>query len=256
MNFKLLNRIVLSLLLCGGALVLFGLLSPWLVAGALMGYLVFLLIVSTNVQFNFFVPAFNRNPEVPGKMVAISFDDGPVENTLKILELLEKYNVKASFFCIGKNIEEHPEIFKSVLSRGHFVGNHSYSHPLGMGFLSTARIVEEIQGCDKIALRVGGVRLSCFRPPFGVINPRTKKALELTGHKVIGWNVRSYDAVLTSQRFILHRIFKKIKPGDVILLHDSKAHSVDILEQLLLFLQTNQYTTLRVDTLFQIDAYN
>ena len=110
MNFKLLNRIVIGLLITGGILVLFGLISIWLIAGGILGYLVFLLIVSTNVQFNFFVNAFNRNPEVSGKKVAITFDDGPVENTLKILEILDKYNVKASFFCIGKNIEENPEM--------------------------------------------------------------------------------------------------------------------------------------------------
>jgi len=235
---------------------MFGLISFWSIAGGILGYLVFLLIVSTNVQFNFFVNSFNRNPEVSGKKVAITFDDGPVENTLKILEILDKYNVKASFFCIGKNIEENPEIFKAILQKGHFVGNHSYSHTRKMGFLSTAKIVEEIRKCDEIALRVGGVKLESFRPPFGVINPRTKKALEITGHKVIGWNVRSYDAILNSKRYILNRILKKIKPGDVILLHDSKPQTADILEQLLLFLQTNQYTTLRVDNLFQIDAYN
>jgi len=256
LNFKLLNRIVIGLLLTGGILVLFGLISIWLIAGGILGYLAFLLIVSTNVQFNYFVNAFNRNPEVSGKKVALTFDDGPVENTLKILEILDKYNVKASFFCIGKNIEKNPEIFKSILQKGHFVGNHSYSHTRKMGFLSTAKIVEEIQKCDEVAMKIGGVDLKSFRPPFGVINPKTKKALEITGHKVIGWNVRSYDAVLNSKRFILNRILKKIKPGDVILLHDSNTQTVDILEQLLLFLQANHYTTLRVDNLFKIDAYN
>ncbi len=256
MNFKLLNRIVIGLLLTGGILLLFGLISIWLILGGILGYLAFLLIVSTNVQFNYFVNAFNRNPEVSGKKVAITFDDGPVENTLKILEILDKYNVKASFFCIGKNIEKNPEIFKSILQKGHFVGNHSYSHTRKMGFLSTAKIVEEIQKCDEVAMKIGGVNLNSFRPPFGVINPNTKKALEITGHKVIGWNVRSYDAVLNSKRYILNRILRKIKPGDVILLHDSNTQTVDILEQLLLFLQTNHYTTLRVDNLFKIDAYN
>jgi peptidoglycan/xylan/chitin deacetylase (PgdA/CDA1 family) len=247
---------VVGFLITGGILAMFELISFWSIAGAILGYLVFLLIVSTNVQFNFFVNAFNRNPEGSGKKVAITFDDGPVENTLEILKILDKYNVKASFFCIGKNIEENPEIFKSIIQKGHFVGNHSYSHTRKMGFLSTAKIVEEIQKCDEIAFSVGGVKLNSFRPPFGVINPRTKRALEITGHKVFGWNVRSYDAVLNSKRYILNRILKKIKPGDVILLHDSKPQTADILEQLLLFLQTNQYTTLRVDNLFQIDAYN
>jgi len=256
LKFKLLNRIVIGLLIMGGILALFGLISIWLISGGILGYLAFLLIVSTNVQFNFFVDAFNRNPEVSGKKVAITFDDGPVENTVKILEILDKYNVKASFFSIGKNIEKNPEIFKSILQKGHFVGNHSYSHTRKMGFLSTAKIVEEIQKCDEVAMKIGGVKLKSFRPPFGVINPKTKKALEITGHKVIGWNVRSYDAVLNSKRYILNRILKKIKPGDVILLHDSNIQTVDILEQLLLFLQTNHYTILRVDNLFQIDADN
>ncbi len=256
MNFKLLNRIVIGLLLTGGILVLFGLISIWLITGGILGYLAFLLIVSTNVQFNYFVNAFNRNPEVSGKKVALTFDDGPVENTVQILGILDKYNVKASFFCVGKNIEKNPEIFKSILQKGHFVGNHSYSHTRKMGFLSTAKIVEEIQKCDEVAMKIGGVHLNSFRPPFGVINPKTKKALEITGHKVIGWNVRSYDAVLNSKRYILNRILKKIKHGDVILLHDSNIQTVDILEQLLLFLQTNHYTILRVDNLFQIDADN
>ena len=235
---------------------LFGLISIWLITGGILGYLAFLLIVSTNVQFNYFVNAFNRNPEVSGKKVALTFDDGPVENTVQILGILDKYNVKASFFCVGKNIEKNPEIFKSILQKGHFVGNHSYSHTRKMGFLSTAKIVEEIQKCDEVAMKIGGVKLKSFRPPFGVINPKTKKALEITGHKVIGWNVRSYDAVLNSKRYILNRILKKIKHGDVILLHDSNIQTVDILEQLLLFLQTNHYTILRVDNLFQIDADN
>ena len=125
MNFKLLNRIVVGVLITGGILAMLGLISFWLISGGILGYLTFLLIVSTNLQFNYFVNAFNRNPEVSGKKVAITFDDGPVENTLKILDILDKYNVKASFFCIGKNIEKNPEIFKSILQKGHFVGNHS-----------------------------------------------------------------------------------------------------------------------------------
>ncbi|MFO7718926.1 MAG: polysaccharide deacetylase family protein, partial [Gillisia sp.] len=101
----------------------------------------------------------------------------------------------------------------------------------------------------------GGVKLRTFRPPFGIINPKTKRALEISGHKVIGWNVRSYDAILSSKKYILKRILKKVRMGDVILLHDNNPASVEILEQLLLFLQDNDYSPVRVDDLFQIDAY-
>ncbi len=255
MNYKLINNIVVFLFFLGVLLVSFNIAFFWLILGFGAGYLLFLLIVSTNVQFNFFVEAFNKNRFVSDKKIAITFDDGPVENTLKILGILDKYQVKASFFCIGKNIEENPDIFKKILEKGHFVGNHTYSHTQKMGFLSSSKILEEIRKCDEIAEETGGVKLRTFRPPFGIINPKTKRALEISGHKVIGWNVRSYDAILSSNKYILKRIIKKIRLGDVILLHDNNPATVEILEQLLLFLQDNDYSPVRVDDLFQIDAY-
>jgi len=254
-NYKLINNIVVFLFFLGVLLVSFNIAFFWLILGFGAGYLLFLLIVSTNVQFNFFVEAFNKNRFVSDKKIAITFDDGPVENTLKILGILDKYQVKASFFCIGKNIEENPDIFKKILEKGHFVGNHTYSHTQKMGFLSSSKILEEIRKCDEIAEETGGVKLRTFRPPFGIINPKTKRALEISGHKVIGWNVRSYDAILSSNKYILKRIIKKIRLGDVILLHDNNPATVEILEQLLLFLQDNDYSPVRVDDLFQIDAY-
>jgi len=164
--------------------------------------------------------------------------------------------MKASFFCIGKNIQENPEIFQKIIAEGHMVGNHTFSHTRKMGFLSTRKIIEEIKACNKIAFKIGGVGLKTYRPPFGIINPKVKRALEFTEHQVIGWNVRSYDAVLNSKRYILKRITKNIKPGDIILLHDNNYQTIEILEQLLLFLQTNNYVSVRVDNLFQIDAYS
>lgn len=255
MKYKLINNIVVFLFFLGVLLVSFNITFFWLLLGFSAGYLLFLLIVSTNVQFNFFVNAFNNNRFISHKKIAITFDDGPVENTFKILEVLDKYQVKASFFCIGKNIEENPDIFKKILEKGHFVGNHTYSHTRKMGFLSSSKILEEIRKCDEIAEKIGGVKLRTFRPPFGIINPKTKRALEISGHRVIGWNVRSYDAILSSKKYILKRILKKVRMGDVILLHDNNPASVEILEQLLLFLQDNDYSPVRVDDLFQIDAY-
>lgn len=255
MNFKKLNRIVLSLLLLGALLSALDYISAWLIIGFVLGYITFILIVSTNVQLNFFVWAFHSNPQEEDNRIALTFDDGPVENTLKILEILDKFYVKASFFCIGKNIQDNPEIFKLILDKGHFVGNHTYSHTRKMGFLSTEKLVEEIRQCDEICRETGGVTPKTFRPPFGIINPKTQRALQITGHKVIGWNLRSYDAIINSEKMVLKRIIRKIKPGDVILLHDTKEFTVDILEQLLLFLRNNNYRPVRVDNLFEIDAY-
>jgi len=255
-KFKTLNRIILSLLLTGAFLSMYNIISPWLVLGFILGYATFLLIVSTNIRLNFFVYGHHYNPFEEDSRIALTFDDGPVENTLKILEVLDKYQVKASFFCIGKNIENHPDVFRLILDKGHFIGNHTYSHTRAMGFLSTRRLIDEITRCDEICREIGGITPVTFRPPFGIINPQTKKALEVTGHRVIGWNLRSYDAIIDSEQLILKRILGKIKPGDVILLHDTNENTVEILEQLLLFLRSNNYRPVRVDTLFKIDAYS
>ncbi|WP_261376973.1 polysaccharide deacetylase family protein [Flavobacterium anhuiense] len=83
---------------------------------------------SSRISSNYHVKAFCHNPLEKEKKIALTFDDGPSIYTLEVLELLKKYNVKATFFCIGKNIETHPEIIQKVISEGHLVGNHSYSH--------------------------------------------------------------------------------------------------------------------------------
>jgi len=255
-SYKPFNIVVILSFFVGVLLVFFKLISILLLLIAVLGYLFFLLLISTNVQWNFFVKAYNNNLLVTNRDIALTFDDGPVENTLEILALLKKYNVKASFFCIGKNIQENPEIFKKILLDGHLVGNHTFSHTRKMGFLRTQEVIEEINSCNKIAFEVGGVNLKTFRPPFGIINPKVERALKITGHQVVGWNLRSYDAILNSKNFILNRIIKNIKPGDVILLHDNNLQTVEILEQLLLFLQNNNYRSVRVDNLFQLHAYS
>lgn len=256
MTYRLINTIFLWLLIFGAILVFLNVISYLLLLGFVLGYWLFILIVSTNVQLNFFVEAFNNKKYISDKRIALTFDDGPEENTLKILDVLDRFQVKASFFCIGKKIEDNPEIFKKIIERGHMVGNHTYSHTRKMGFLSTSNIIRELEACDEIAERISGKKLRTFRPPFGIINPKVQRALQFTEHQVIGWNLRSYDGILSSKNYILKRILKKVKAGDVILLHDNRNETVEILEQLLLFLQANGYKPVRVDNLFQIDAYN
>ena len=83
---------------------------------------------SARISSDYHVKAYCNNPSETEKKIAITFDDGPSIYALEILELLKKYNVKATFFCIGKNIEAHPEILKQIIADGHLVGNHSYHH--------------------------------------------------------------------------------------------------------------------------------
>ncbi|WP_231563363.1 polysaccharide deacetylase family protein [Salegentibacter sp. Hel_I_6] len=218
--------------------------------------MLFLLTVSTNVRFNFFVKSFSENQNIKEKQIAITFDDGPVENSLKILKVLDRYNAKAGFFCIGQNIKANPQIFKSIIEKGHLVGNHTYTHTRKMGALSVSKIVWEIEECNRIAEKTAGIKMKLFRPPFGIVSPKTKKALQKTGMRSIGWSIRSFDAVLSSEELILKRVKKRVKPGAVILLHDNNANTVNILEQLLLFLKNNQYEVVRPDKLLEINAYS
>ncbi|GAA4323840.1 polysaccharide deacetylase family protein [Pontixanthobacter gangjinensis] len=256
MTFKLI-KILFAILVITAILLFYNGIWPfWPVILAIVAYIVLMLVLSTNVQMNFFVKAYNENPAYPEKAVALSFDDGPVENTLEILDILDRYNAKAAFFCIGKKIEKHPEIFREIIKRGHIVGNHTFSHTRKMGFLPTKVILNEIERCDRVAQKEGKVKMNLFRPPFGIINPKTQRALKKTGHQVMGWNVRPYDAITSSPEKILKRITKDLKKGDLILLHDNMPKTGLILEQLLVILQQRNFRTVRPDKLFDIHAYN
>ncbi|PAM92689.1 polysaccharide deacetylase [Flavobacterium sp. IR1] len=211
---------------------------------------------SARISSNYHVKAFCNNPLETEKKIALTFDDGPGIFTLEVLALLKKYNVKATFFCIGKNIETHPEILKQIIAEGHLVGNHSYSHSTFFDFYNAEKIREEIQKTDVLLEKFTLKKINFFRPPYGVTTPSIRRALKKTGHKVIGWNIRSLDGGTKNQDLILNRIIKRVSPGGIVLLHDTASHSVLVLEQFLQFLQENNYTVVSTEELLNIKAYN
>ncbi|KAF2336404.1 polysaccharide deacetylase family protein [Flavobacterium daemonense] len=210
---------------------------------------------SARISSNYHVKAFCNNPSETEKKIALTFDDGPSEFTLEVLELLKKYNAKATFFCIGKNIEKHPEILKQVIAEGHLVGNHSYSHSKFFDFYNANKITEELQKTDELLEKFTSKKINFFRPPYGVTTPSIRRALKVTGHKVIGWNIRSLDGGTKNQDLILNRIKKRVSPGGIVLLHDTAPHSVLVLEQFLQFLQQNNYEVVSVEELLSLNAY-
>jgi peptidoglycan/xylan/chitin deacetylase (PgdA/CDA1 family) len=174
--------------------------------------------------------------------------------TKKILEVLQRHNVKATFFCIGNQIEKDPEILKRIVNEGHLVGNHSYSHSNYFGIFSTHKVIEELEKTRKIILNVTGKNTLYFRPPFGVTNPKIARAINATGYKTIGWNIRSLDTVIQSEDEIFKRVKSKIKPGGIILFHDTSLKTVSVLERLLLFLQ-EEYKIVPIDYLLNESPY-
>ena len=212
-------------------------------------------IGSARISSDYHVKAFCNNPSETEKKIALTFDDGPSSYTLEVLALLKKYNATATFFCIGKNIEMHPEIVKQIIAEGHLIGNHSYSHSPFFDFYTAKRITEEIQKTDLLLEKLTSKKINFFRPPYGVTTPSIRRALKITGHQVIGWNIRSLDGGTTDQNLIFNRIIKRVSPGGIVLLHDTASHSVLVLERFLQFLQQNNYKVISTEELLNINAY-
>ncbi|MET3038025.1 polysaccharide deacetylase family protein [Chryseobacterium sp. NRRL B-14859] len=203
---------------------------------------------SFDIQLGYFVNSITHK-RTKIKEVALTFDDGPTEFTPKFLDLLKEHQIKATFFCIGKQIEKYPETFQRIVADGHTIGNHTLSHSNSTGFLSTAKMTEEIQQCDEVIARYGHITTHLYRPPFGVTNPNIAKAIKRTHKKSIGWNVRSLDTITDDERKIYKRVTRNLKKGSIILLHDTSEKTYRVLVDLLVFLENKKYSTFTVDSI-------
>ncbi len=211
-------------------------------------YISLLAIGASFIQFNFYIKAFNKK-NTSEKIVAITFDDGPVDNTAEIIKLLYTYNAKASFFFIGDNIKKHSALVKRIHQEQHTIGNHSYKHQNNFPLQSSKTIIHEIEATNNIFMELIGKKLKYFRPPFGVTNPTLAKAVLKTGMKVVGWSIRSLDTTTMSKEKVLKRIVSRISPGKVILLHDNSENIIWVLERLLQYLQENNYKAVSLEQL-------
>lgn len=205
-----------------------------------------------DMRLNYFSRNISKSNTCKDKVIALTFDDGPHEKTIEILDLLSKYNAKATFFCIGKQIKKYPKTVQRIIAEGHNIGNHSYSHSNWNGFFSTQKIISEIEQTNTLIAQFVNRKNRLYRPPFGVTNPNIAKAISKTNQITIGWNIRSLDTVIKSENLILERIIKRVQPGSIILLHDTSTKTVSVLEQLLLFLQSESYKTITIDELLEI----
>jgi len=153
--------------------------------------------------------------------MALTFDDGPNDPyTLQLLDVLSKYNVKATFFLIGKYVDQRPDIVRDVVAAGHVVANHTYTHP-NLIFQSQAQFRDELSRCERaLDDAVGKNHAPIFRPPFGGRRPAVFRTLKKSGLKPILWSVTGYDWSAKSSDEIERKVTKQVRGGDVILLHD------------------------------------
>jgi peptidoglycan/xylan/chitin deacetylase (PgdA/CDA1 family) len=154
------------------------------------------------------------------KQIALTYDDGPNDpHTLRLLEVLTKHGVRATFFLIGRYVHQRPDIAREVVGSGHVVGNHTFTHPL-LIFKSAAEVREELQQCRQSLLDAVGVHSNLFRPPFGGRRPGTLQIARELGLEPIMWNVTGYDWNAPPAAVIERKISNRVRGGDVILLHD------------------------------------
>jgi peptidoglycan-N-acetylglucosamine deacetylase len=159
------------------------------------------------------------NPEL--NLVALTFDDGPDPlYTPGILDILQEYQVPATFFMVGRNVELYPEIAQRVVQEGHAVGNHTYTHR-SLVPLSEAATEFQIMVADRIIEDVTGIKPVLFRPPRGVYTNFTRELLRNERYTMVLWDVTSKDWTETSARNIAINVVNNAQPGSIILLHDS-----------------------------------
>ncbi len=177
------------------------------------------------------------------KAVALTYDDGPeIGTTPLVLDVLRKHRVKACFFCIGEKAEQSPQIVKRMYAEGHLIGNHSYSHENKFPVYNKKRMMNDLLKSKQILEQIAGEEILLFRPPFGVTNLPIGKVVSGLGLKTIGWSLRSLDTQATSADEVLERIKKKLKPRDIILLHDRMPFAAELTDKLLIYLKENGWS--------------
>jgi peptidoglycan/xylan/chitin deacetylase (PgdA/CDA1 family) len=154
------------------------------------------------------------------RQIALTYDDGPNDpHTLRLLEVLARQGVQATFFLIGRYVEQRPEIAREIVRAGHVIGNHTFTHPL-LTFKSEAEIRHELTRCRSALQDAIGQPSNLFRPPFGGRRPAVLRVARELGLEPVMWNVTGYDWNAPSAAVIERKVTKQIRGGDVILLHD------------------------------------
>jgi len=173
--------------------------------------------------------------------VALTYDDGPNDPwTMRLLEVLDRHSVKATFFVLGRFVQQKPAIVRALAAAGHVIGNHSWDHPR-LIFSSNAELRHQVERTQSAIFDACGVTPSLFRPPYGGRRPGTLQAIRALGLEPIMWNVTCYDWKATSADKVFNHARRQIRGGDVILMHDGdqramgadRKHSVEATDRLI-----------------------
>jgi len=185
-----------------------------------------------------------------GPYIAMSFDDGPSATlTPKLLDLLATRHIKATFFVIGENVMEHPEIVARAAREGHEIGNHSWSHP-NLAKMSQESVRSQLQRTDAAIKNATGERPTLMRPPYGSITDREKHWIhDEFGYRIILWDVDPYDWKRPGPAVVRNRILKETRPGSIVLSHDIHPGTIEAMPSTLDALEANGFKFVTVSEL-------
>ncbi len=156
--------------------------------------------------------------------IAITIDDGPdPEITPAVLDLLDRYGVKATFFCIGEKARRHPDLCRNITDRGHAVENHSMYHKHYFSFLLLGGYFSELTTAQQTLTSITGIRPNFFRAPAGLRNPLLDPVLSRLDLQLASWTRRGFDTVEKNPSVVLAKLLDGLKAGDILLLHDGNA---------------------------------
>ncbi|WP_052807225.1 polysaccharide deacetylase family protein [Risungbinella massiliensis] len=194
------------------------------------------------------------------KWIALTFDDGPDDRfTPKILNILRREKVQATFFVSGKQIRKNPTVLKRIAREGHLLGNHFENHQ-DLRKIPTEAVIQELRETDRLVYELTKKRMGLVRPPFGAMDTRIKQIAANHGTKMVFWSVDPKDWTGRTSEQIIRDIKKKTRAGDIILLHaaggwDSLHGTVSALPEIIRYYKNKGYRFVTVDQLLQIPGY-
>ena len=190
---------------------------------------------------------------VDGPYIAMTFDDGPSATlTPKLLDLLAAHHIKATFFVIGENVAEHPDVVARAAREGHEIGNHSWSHP-NFGKMSDDNVRSQLRRTDDAIRSATGSRPTLMRPPYGSITPREKRWIhDEFGYRIILWDVDPLDWKRPGPAVVRNRILKETQPGSIVLSHDIHPGTIEAMPSTLDALEAKGFKFVTVSELIRM----
>lgn len=221
------NAIVLSAALHAIVLVALvaGLAWPWALTVVCANHLV-LIAAGLWARSTLLGANMTRVPEQAraSNQVALTLDDGPNPDvTPQVLDILDAFNAKASFFCLGYAVEAHPQLAREIIERGHSIENHSYGHKHHFSLMGMGSLRRDIEKAQQVIAKVTGYQPIYFRAPVGLRSPLLDPVLQSLNLKLVSWTRRGFDTITSNPTTVLARLERNLSAGDILLLHDGNS---------------------------------